>query len=88
MARMPRDAQEDARRTALDELLVKGQAKKRQERWVVLGGLLMQGKRNLSYEEIRELAGYHADKSTIPAGYTNTRTSHLREPDRQRRKPA
>ena len=88
MARMPRDAQEDARRTALDELLVKGQAKKRQERWVVLGGLLMQGKRNLSYEEIRELAGYHADKNTLPSGYHNARSSHLPEPDRKRRKSA
>ena len=38
---MQREAQ-DARRTALDEILVKGQTKKRQERWVVLGGLLMQ----------------------------------------------
>ena len=31
-------------RTALDELMAKGRTKKRQERWVVLGGLLMQGK--------------------------------------------
>ena len=38
---------------------------------MVLGGLLMQGKRNLSYEEIRELAGYHADKSALPSGYHN-----------------
>ena len=53
-------------RTALDELMAKGRTKKRQERWVVLGGLLMQGKRNLSYEEIRELAGYHADKNARP----------------------
>ena len=35
-------------RTALDEIMAKGRTKKRQERWVVLGGLLMQGKRNLS----------------------------------------
>ena len=56
---MPRDAVRvppqpvnDAR-TALDEIMAKGRTKKRQERWVVLGGLLMQGKRNLSYEEIR-----------------------------------
>ena len=55
---MPRDAvrvrQEavgDAR-TALGEIMAMGRTKKRQERWVVLGGLLMQGKRNLSYEEI------------------------------------
>ena len=45
----PVAAQEEARRTALDEILAKGRTKKRQERWVVLGGLLMQGKRNLSY---------------------------------------
>ncbi len=44
-------------RTALDEILAAGRTKKRQERWVVLGGLLQQGKRNLSYEEIREQAG-------------------------------
>ena len=39
---MPPVAQEEAR-TALDEILAKGRTKKRQERWVVLGGLLMQG---------------------------------------------
>ena len=66
---MPRDAQDDARRTALDEILAKGRTKQRQERWVVLGGLLMQGKRNLSYEETRELAGYHAEKGALPSGY-------------------
>ena len=81
--RIPR-AQEDARRTALDEILVKGQAKKRQELWVVLGGLLMQGKRNLSYEEIRELAGYHADRTALPPGYSDTRSSDLREQDRRK----
>ena len=64
--RIPRDARDADRRTALDEILAKGRTKTRQERWVVLGGLLMQGKRNLSYEEIRELAGYHADKSAVP----------------------
>ena len=84
---MPRDAQDDARRTALDELLAKGRTKTRQERWVVLGGLLMQGKRNLSYEEIRELAGYHAEKGALPPGYSNTRPSHVPEPKRQRGKP-
>ena len=88
VVRIPRDARDTDRRTALDEILVKGQTKKRQERWVVLGGLLMQGKRNLSYEEIRELAGYHADKTSVPSGYHNARPPHLREPDRQRRKPA
>ena len=46
-----------ARRTALDEIVQAGRAGKRQERWVVLGGLLQQGKRNLSYEE-KQLA-YH-----------------------------
>ena len=54
-------------RTALDEIAAG--AKKRQERWVVLGGLLQQGKRNLSYEEIRERAGYHAEKGSLPPGY-------------------
>ena len=72
-------------RTALDELMAKGRTKKRQERWVVLGGLLMQGKRNLSYEEIRELAGYHADKSALPNGYSTARSPHLSEPVVKRR---
>ena len=84
---VPPAARDDARRTALDEILAKGRTKKRQERWVVLGGLLMQGKRNLSYEEIRELAGYHAEKGGIPSGYSNTRPSHFPEPKRQRGKP-
>ena len=83
---MPPVAQEEAR-TALDEILAKGRTKKRQERWVVLGGLSMQGKRNLSYEEIRELAGCHAEKGGIPSGYSNARPSHLSEPKRQRGKP-
>ena len=71
----------------LDEIVEAGRTKKRQERWVVLGGLMQQGKRNLSYEEIRELAGYHAEKGSLPPGYTNTRASHLRQPTGQRRKP-
>ena len=85
--RIPREAARDAR-TALDEIMAKGRTKKRQERWVVLGGLLMQGKRNLSYEEIKELAGYHADKSALPSGYHNARPPHFSEPDRKRLKPA
>ena len=88
VVRIPCDARDNDRRTALDEILAKGRTKTRQERWVVLGGLLMQGKRNLSYEEIRELAGYHADKTALPSWYHNARSPHLREPDRQRRKPA
>ena len=72
-------------RTALDELMAKGRTKKRQERWVVLGGLLMQGKRNLSYEEIRELAGYHADKNALPSGYNSARPPHVSEPIGKRR---
>ena len=76
-----------ARRTALDEIVQAGRAGKRQERWVVLGGLLQQGKRNLSYEEIRELAGYHAERGSLPPGYSNAQASHVREPKRQRRKP-
>ncbi len=88
VVRIPRDARDTDRRTALDEILAKGRTKTRQERWVVLGGLLMQGKRNLSYEEIRELAGYHADKTAVPSGYHNARTSYLPEPDRKRRKSA
>ena len=65
-----------ADRTALDELMAKGLKHKKQERWVVLGGLLMQGHRTPTYEEIRELAGYHADK-TLPSGYSNTRSPDL-----------
>ena len=83
--RVPPAAREDARRTALDEILAKGRTKKRQERWVVLGGLSMQGKRNLSYEEIRELAGYHADKSALPNGYSNTRAPDFSKPVGKRR---
>ena len=87
VVRIPRDARDNDRRTALDEILAKGRTKTRQERWVVLGGLLMQGKRDLSYEE-RELAGYHAEKGTLPPGYNDARSSHLPEPDRKRRKSA
>ena len=79
-------AQKDAR-TALDEIVAAGRTRKRQERWVVLGGLMQQGKRNLSYQEIRELAGYHAEKGGLPPGCTNARSPHLLEPQRQRRKP-
>ena len=68
----PKPLQAD--RTALDELMAKGLKHKKQERWVVLGGLLMQGHRTPSYEEIRELAGYHADKNTLPSGYTASRS--------------
>ena len=82
--RVPQEAARDAR-TALDEIMAKGRTKKRLERWVVLGGLLMQGKRNLSYEAIRELAGYHADKSALPSGYSNARPPHLSEPVGKRR---
>ena len=80
-------AQKDAR-TALDEIVAAGRTRKRQERWVVLGGLMQQGKRNLSYQEIRELAGYHAEKGSLPPGYTDARSSNVREQERQRRKPA
>ena len=79
----PKPVQAD--RTALDELMAKGLKHKKQERWVVLGGLLMQGKRNLSYEEIRELAGYHADKSALPNGYSNTRAPDFPKPVGKRR---
>ena len=75
-------------RTALDELMAAGRSKKKQERWVMLGGLLQQGKRNLSYEEIRELVGYHAEKGSLPPGYTNARPSDARKPKRERRKSA
>ena len=68
----PRPVQAD--RTALDELMAKGLQHKKQERWVVWGGLLMQGHRTPAYEEIRELAGYHADKNALPSGYSNTRS--------------
>ena len=75
-------------RTALDELMAAGRTKKRQERWVVLGGLLQQGQRKLSYEEIRELAGYHAEKGSLPPGYNNARSSDVRKQKRERRKSA
>ena len=70
-------------RTALDELMAKGLKHKKQERWIVLGGLLMQGHRTPSYEEIRELAGYHAD--TLPSGYSNTRSPDVSKPIGKRR---
>ena len=79
-------AREEAR-TALNEIVAAGHTKKLQERWVVLGGRLQQGKRNLSYEEIRQLAGYHAENGSIPPGYSNTRASHLSEPKRERQEP-
>ena len=70
----PKPVQAD--RTALDELMAKGLKHKKKERWVVIGGLLMQGHRTPSYEEIRELAGYHADKA-LPSGYTTSRSPDL-----------
>ena len=73
-------------RTALDELMAAGRTKKRQERWVVLGGLLQHGHRKLSYEEIRELAGYHAEKGSLPPGYA--RPPDVRKPKREHRKSA
>ncbi len=74
-------------RAELEEIVAAGRSKQRQERWVVLGGLLQQWKRKLSYEETRELAGYHAEKGSLPPGYHNARSPHLREPERKRRKP-
>ena len=83
---MPASLARDAR-AALDEILAAGRTKQWQEGWVVPGGLLQQGKGNLSYEEIRELAGRHAERGSLPPGYSNTRSSHVRELERQRRKP-
>ena len=71
----PKPVQAD--RTALEELMAKGLKHKKQERWVVLGGLLMQGHKTPSYEEIRELCGYHADKSAVPSGYHSARPSNV-----------
>ncbi len=85
---MPSASSREEARTALNEIVAAGRTKKRQERWVVLGGLLQQGKRNLSYEEIRELAGYHAERGGLPPGCTNAQASHVREQKRQRRKPS
>ena len=79
----PKPVQAD--RIVLDELMAKGRTHKRQERWVVLGGLLMQGHRTPSYEEIRELAGYHADKSALPNGYSNSRAPDVSKPVGKRR---
>ena len=73
-------------KATLDAIAAEG-ARKQHEKWVVLGGLLQQGKRTLSYEEMRELAGYHAERGSLPPGYSNTQASHLREPTRHRRKP-
>ena len=73
-------------RAALEEILAKGRLKQRQE-WVALGGRLVQGKRNLSYEEIREIAERDAKKG-LPSGYSNPRSPYLPEPQRQRRKSA
>jgi len=78
----PKKVQSD--RTALDELMAKGMKHKKQERWTVLGGLLMQGHRTPSYEEIRELAGYHADKA-LPNGYSNARASDIPKQKSSRR---
>ena len=78
----PKTVQSD--RTALDELMAKGIKHKKQERWVVLGGLLMQGHRTPTYEEIRELAGYHADKA-LPNGYPNARASDIPKQKSSRR---
>ena len=73
-------------RAALEEILAKGRLKQRQE-WVALGSRLVQGKRNLSYEEIREIAERDAKKG-LPSGYSNPRSPYLPEPQRQRRKSA
>ena len=78
----PKRVQSD--RTALDELMAKGLKHKKKERWVVIGGLLMQGHRTPSYEEIRELAGYHADKA-LPSGYHSARPPQISEPVGKRR---
>ena len=73
-------------RAALEEILAKGRLKQRQK-WVALGGRLVQEKRNLSYEEIREIAE-RDDKKGLPSGYSNSRTPYISEPQRQRRKSA
>ena len=57
-----------AARAALEEIVEAGRKSERQER-VSLGGLLQQRKRNLSYEEMRELAGYHAERGSLPPGF-------------------
>ena len=77
----------DDARAALEEIMAKGRVKQRQEPWVALGGRLLQGKRNLSYEEIRELAERDA-KKRIPSGYANARSPHRPESERERRKSA
>ena len=75
-------------RAELEEIVAAGRSKQRQERWVVLGGLLQQGKRKLSYEETRELAGYHAEKGSLPPGYSTARPPDVQIPKRERRKSA
>ena len=62
--------QEEARlnaQAALDAIAAEG-ARKQHEKWVVLGGLLQQGKRHLSYEEIRKLTGYNAERAAFHPG--------------------
>ena len=73
-------------RAALEEILAKGRLKQRQK-WVALGGRLVQEKRNLSYEEIREIAK-RDDKKGLSSGYSDPRTPYISEPQRQRRKSA
>ncbi len=65
-----------AARAALEEIVEAGRKNERQER-VSLGGLLQQRKSNLSYEEIRELTGHHAERGSLPPGYSNTQASHF-----------
>ena len=84
--RIPHTPARDAR-TALDEIMAKGRTKKQQERWVVLGGLLMQGKRNLSMRK-QGSSPVTMPTKALPSGYHNARPPHLSEPDRKRRKSA
>ena len=75
-------------RAALEEIVAAGRAKQRQEGWVVSKGLPQQGKGNLSYEEIQQLAGHHVERGSLPSGYSNARPSNVREPKRERQKSA
>ena len=65
--KQPEEERRRNAKAALDAIAADG-ARKRHEKWVVLGGLLQQGHRHLSYEEIRRVAGYHAEKGSLPPG--------------------
>ena len=75
-----------ARKAELEKIMAAGRLKQRQEPWVALGGRLLQGKRKLSYEEIKELA--QRDAKGVTSGYHSARPPEVQKPKRERRKSA